>query len=237
VGFHGSDVHRLERDAAGKRLILDILTTNGSVMTWVISTNGSQLRRVGPGYATLTEDGHLICSHIGGALVFASGLTIELTPSSRYGFSPDKSLFFFLHDFTAGAAIFRSVNPHEVFAQLPRDFYPSRIFNRGNEIFVFGERFKTGKPTGRASGLVYSTVDQQPRMLRRIDLSRFGGVRDMDPAADFLLVVGRRDKFNTWGIFDMHSGKHTALGRVPGYALFLDAALVKSLEGIWGINK
>jgi hypothetical protein len=232
-GFHSDDVVRIWRDQAGQRLFLQIRTTNDDTVIRTFSGRGSEIGTVRRGYPVLAESDRVVCTHVDRTLVFASGPVIALSPVSRFGFSPDGTFFYFVHEFATGATLFRSASPLEPLLELPRDLYPQSIFTRTNEIYVFGQRFKNSQPPGTAMGLVYSVTGSAIEFKREIDLSRFGGVEDMDARTDSLLVLGKRDKFNTWGVLSMGTGEFKPLGPVRGRGFFLSRELCAYLASRW----
>ena len=80
-----------------------------------------------------------------------------------------------------------------------------------------------------AWGLVYSPADSGYRMTRQINLSRFGGVFDMDPETGTLLVRTKADMFPKWGLLDPATQQYKSLGYAKAWGFFLDPQLAKGL--------
>src|ERR1035441_6688093 len=78
------------------------------------------------------------------------------------------------------------------------------------------------KSGSRTNGLSFASDEAVLKPKAAIDLSRFGGVADMDSATGLLLVEGKSDMFNTWGIFSIDSSKYKSLGKKKGLGLFLN---------------
>jgi hypothetical protein len=219
------------RNQAGTKLLL-AAATNRDTLLIIISEHGRQVRVLSGVPSAVSEDGRPICSVINGTLAFATGQRIPLAPGgrSRWGFSPGKTHFFFLPEFPAAGGVFLTAEPLAPIITLPPAFLPQDMFTRTNEVFVFGTKYDGGNPPGKATGLVYSMSKPASGLVREIDLSRFGGVLDMDNDSGLLLVEGKRDMFNTWGLYDVEARKYKSLGLMKGYGFFLAPGFKDYLE-------
>jgi hypothetical protein len=233
IGFRHSDV-RVWRSAAGTKLYIGAYTyTNNQTVVEILSDAGSETKRVRGGAPVLAADDSLICSITNHTLVFAGGRTISFAAPSGFDFSPGGGFFFYFSDIASGAAVFRSSDPQRPLFEVPRGFMPQNIFVATNTVFLFGKKFKPGSAKTAASGLVFSLDGKAARLKREIDLSRFGGVLDMDPSTGLLLVEGKGDLVRRWGLLNPETGEYKSRGRSQGAAFFLDEALVKRLERRW----
>lgn len=137
--------------------------------------------------------------------------------------------------------VLRSTDPAKALFRLPNDFYAYNIFGGTNEVFLFGQKFvigargksrRPGLESDKAWGLVFSQDGASYKLSRQLDLSRFSGVLDLDPASGTLLVRTKGDMFAKWGLFVPGSGKYTPLGSAGAYGFFLDPKFRKYLERV-----
>lgn len=137
--------------------------------------------------------------------------------------------------------VVRCADPANALFRLPNDFHASNIFARTNEVFIFGLKWVFGGEGRRgptesenleAWGLVFSPNGTGYKLSGQLDLSRFDGVLDLDPATGTLLVRTKGDMFAKWGLFVPGTGKYTSLGLAGAYGFFLDPMFCKYLEGV-----
>ncbi len=219
----------VSRNQTGNELFLTEITNRGTLAI-IVSAQGIRKQVLPEVAAAVADDGRPICSIMDHTLVFATGEKVPLLAGSRWGFSHDRKFFFYLRELPAAGSVFQTVDPLKPFVKLPVDFLPQRIFTRTNEILVFGRKYDGGRAPGALTGLVFVTGQTVPKLAKEIELSRFGGVSDMDSETGLLLVEGKREMFNTWGIFDPHTGKYKPLGVKKGYGFFLEPGFRKDLE-------
>lgn len=139
---------------------------------------------------------------------------------------------------TRWQAVFRTSLPTKPLFRLPYDFYARAIFARSNQIvvsgfkFVFGAGSKSGRPElekHAAWALIFSEDSSGYSLAKQLDLSRFVGVLDVDPATGMMLVRAKGEMFASWGQFDPKTGKYKSLGHAGAHGLFLDCEFSKYL--------
>jgi len=138
-------------------------------------------------------------------------------------------------------SIFRTSAPTEPLFRLPNDFFARQVFNQSNQVLVSGLKyiFIKGSKTGqsevedKAWMLIFSKSGSSYNITSQLDLSRFGGVLDVDPATGLLLVIGGEDILAKWGLLDPKTGKYKSLGFARENGFFLDPGFSKYLEEHW----
>jgi len=135
--------------------------------------------------------------------------------------------------------VFPTSGPVKPLFRLPNDFYPMKVFTRNNQIIVFGNKytFRASAQPGTlqldgevAWGLVFSEDGSGYRLTSQLDLSRFSGVLDVDPATGMLLVRTKGEMFARWGLFNPETGKYESLGPAEAYGFFLDPGFAKYVK-------
>jgi hypothetical protein len=138
-------------------------------------------------------------------------------------------------------SIFRTSAPTKPLFRLPKDFYARDVFNRSNQVLVPGLKLisKEGSKTVQSEFeerewmLIFSEGGSSYKLTGQLDLSRFGGVLDVDPATGLLLVIGQEDILAKWGLFDPKTGNYKSLGFAKEHGFFLDPEFSKYLEEHW----
>jgi hypothetical protein len=168
--------------------------------------------------------------------MLTKGTQFPLGVSGTFGFSPSRNYFFVAHG-TNGAEIYRTSDSKRELARLSSGFIPDNLFQRANQLFVFGYKFETKgqSPSPTAWGLVFSGDEPALHQIKEIDLSRFSDVIDMNVRTGRVLVCSKAEFLRTWGLFDLNTESYESIGQQDGrIGLFLDENLCKHLEGMFG---
>lgn len=232
VGMPRPYVRSITRSAGGTELYLDVATNSGTLVE-IICEGGVEMKFFPAKAQKFSDDHQPVCSSTGQTLVFADGSKWELTTDRRFGFSPGRSFLFLYSGLSTPATLSRANAPLKPLVELPRAFMPQRLFARSNHLFVFGRKYEPSPTKSTAWGFVYSLDEAPASLVREINLSRFGGVVDMDPATGVLLVNSKGDMFRTWGLYNTENNTYTPLGPERGFGFFLDGRLCKYLHHRW----
>ncbi len=221
----------ISRNEQGNVLFLS-MSENGRMVVQIVSEAGSRTNWVPGGHPVVRDDGRPICFMTPKSLVFGNAQKVPRTAATRFGFSPNRD-YFFLSEGTNSASIFQTVDLRNPLFKLPQDFEPQTIFSPTNEIYVFGLRFGRRRYHTDTWGMVYSNNGTSFHLQKEIDLSRFGGVDDMDTTTHRLLVESKGEILRTWGLYDLITQKYRSFGLCRGRGLFLDTHFRKFLEARW----
>jgi len=159
--------------------------------------------------------------------------------SAQIGFCPGSAFYYVLSRGKGvsnyGTSIYRTSHPQQPLIRLETNFWPTGMFALNNLVDVDGYFYphagQSHDRSGRAWTLLRFRLSTTNSLEKYSEIPIEGTIVDVDQRDQLLLGRTFSDLFPSWFLYNMATGKKERIGRVRGYAFFLDPSLAKILGG------